>query len=106
MPAMAVSKFERFFRVAASVDVNKDDLKRCSDFVDQKTYDLLLVAKATAGANRRDVIAPWDLPLTKGLRQGMHERRAIDVFGPRVTLPDDASRQDRLMALTGRDPRT
>ena len=28
MPVMSVAKFERFFRVAASLDVDKTDIKR------------------------------------------------------------------------------
>jgi Domain of unknown function (DUF1931) len=30
---MSVAKFERFFRVTAGLDVDKQDLKRYSDFV-------------------------------------------------------------------------
>jgi Domain of unknown function (DUF1931) len=69
MPVMAVARFERFFRTAASLDVDKDDLKRYSDFVNQKLYDLLLIGQATARANGRDVIEPWDLPSPKGSRR-------------------------------------
>ena len=43
MPVMNVSKFERFFRVAGGLDVDKTDLKRCSDFVHRKAYDLLRI---------------------------------------------------------------
>jgi uncharacterized protein DUF1931 len=43
---MSVAKFERFFRSAASLEVDKTDLKRYSDFVHGKTYDLLLMAQA------------------------------------------------------------
>lgn len=35
MPVMSVAEFERFFRAAASLDVDKNDLKRYSDFVNQ-----------------------------------------------------------------------
>jgi hypothetical protein len=37
---------ERFFRIAAGLD--KQDLKRYSDFINQKVYDLLLRAEAAA----------------------------------------------------------
>jgi hypothetical protein len=33
MPVMAVHKFERIFRVAGDLDVDKNDVKRHSDFV-------------------------------------------------------------------------
>jgi hypothetical protein len=44
MPVMSVARFERFFRIAAGLDVDKKDLKRYSDFVNQKTHDLLMDA--------------------------------------------------------------
>jgi hypothetical protein len=76
---MAVAKFERFFRIAASLDVDKSDLKRYNDFVSQKTYDLLLRGQATAKANGREIIEPFDLPITKGLQESIHEFKEIDV---------------------------
>ena len=78
MPVMGVTKFERFFRVAASLDVDKDDLKRLSDFVNRKIYDLLVVGEAAAKANGRDIIEPFDLPLTKGLRQCIQDFKEIE----------------------------
>ena len=78
MPVMAISKFERFFRLAASLDVDKSDIKRYADFVNQKIYDLLLMGVATAKANDRDVIQPWDLPITKGLQENIHAFRKLD----------------------------
>jgi hypothetical protein len=75
---MSTAKFERFFRVAAGLDIDKNDLKRYSDFVNQKTYDLLLRGMATAKANGRDIIEPFDMPITKGLQESMHDFRDID----------------------------
>src|ERR1700759_4268740 len=69
---MSVPRLHRFFRSAAGLDVDKDDLKRYSDFVHAKLYDLLLMAEATAKANGRDIIQHWDLPITKGLRDPPH----------------------------------
>ena len=71
-------EFERFFRSAAGLDVDKSDLKRYSDFVNDKLYDLLLRAQAAAKANGRDVIEPHDLPITKGLQERIHEFRTLD----------------------------
>jgi hypothetical protein len=31
--------------------------------------------------------------------------RAMDVYGPAVTVPDDAPLLDRILGLTGRDPK-
>jgi hypothetical protein len=78
MTVMAIPKFERFFRKAASLDVDKADLKRYSEFINRKLYDLLLRGQATAEANGRDVIKPFDLPITKGLQESIHAFREID----------------------------
>lgn len=78
MPVMGFTKFERFFRAASSVDVDRDDVKRYLDFVNDAIYDLLLMGQATAKANARDIIEPWDLPITKGLQESIHGFRGID----------------------------
>jgi hypothetical protein len=72
-------QIERFFRVAASLDVDKADIKRYYDFVDQKVEDLLLISQATASANGRDIVQPWDLPITKGLQESIHAFEELDV---------------------------
>ena len=78
MPVMGFAKFERFFRAAGSVDVDRDDVKRYLDFVNEAIYDLLLMGQATAKANARDLIEPWDLPITKGLQESIHRFERID----------------------------
>src|SRR5205085_4440505 len=78
MPVMAVSKFERFFRRAASLDIDKSDIKRYADFVQQIIDDLLLMGVAAAKANDRDIVEPWDLPITKGLQENIHAFRKLD----------------------------
>jgi hypothetical protein len=78
MPVMAASNFERFFHEAAGLDVDKNDVRRYSDFVNGKTRDLLVVAEANARANGRDIVEPRDLPITHGLQRTMHEFRRLD----------------------------
>ena len=78
MPVMSVARFERFFRVAAGLDVDKEDLRRHGDFVNRKLYDLLLIGQAAAKANGRDIIQPHDLPITKGLQESIHQFRKMD----------------------------
>lgn len=78
MSVISISKFERFFRTVAGLDVDKNDLKRYSDFVNHKTYDLLLRGQATAKANGRDIIEPFDVPITKGLEERIHNFKEID----------------------------
>jgi hypothetical protein len=78
MPVMGFTKFERFFRVAGSVTVDRDDVKRYLDFVNDAIYDLLLMGQAAAKANARDIIEPWDLPITRGLQESMHRFERIE----------------------------
>jgi hypothetical protein len=78
MPVMSIPKFERFFRAAASLDIDKEDLRRYDEFVNHKIYDLLLRGQANAKANDRDIIEPHDLPITKGLQESIHAYRALN----------------------------
>jgi hypothetical protein len=78
MPVMGFVKFERFFRVAGGVTVDRDDVKRYLDFVNDTLYDLLLIGQAAAKANARDIIGPWDLPITRGLQESMHQFERIE----------------------------
>jgi histone H3/H4 len=75
---MGFKKFERLFRAAAEVRVDRDDIKSYLDFVENVIYDLLITAQATAKANSRDIIAPSDLPVTKGLQERVHEFQRIE----------------------------
>src|ERR1700683_4225064 len=78
MPVMGFTKFERFFRSAGGVSVDRDDVKRYLDFVNDAIYDLLLIGQATAKANLRDIIQPWDLPVTKGLQESKQASRRVE----------------------------
>lgn len=75
---MKVAEFERLFRQAAGLDVDKNDLKRVSDFLRDKLYDLLVVAERNAKYNGRDLIFEPDLPITKGLQETLQEFRRMD----------------------------
>jgi hypothetical protein len=69
MSVMGVTKFERFFRSTAGADVDNQDLKRYSEFVNRKIRDLLVRGEAIAKANDCDIIQPHDLAITKGLQE-------------------------------------
>jgi hypothetical protein len=73
-----ISRFERLFRMAAGLDIDKSDIKRHEDFVNHKIYDLLICAEETARLNGRDVIELRDLPLTPGLRRCIEDFKEID----------------------------
>jgi hypothetical protein len=74
----SIPKFERFFRLAASLDIDKADFKRYEEFINTKLRDLVVRAEAIAKANTRDIIMPFDLPITRGLQDRMHEFRKLD----------------------------
>ena len=71
MPVMGVVKFERFFRAAAGLHVDRSDLKRFDDFVQRVVEDMVLIAQERAHASGRDVIEVADLPITRGLRESI-----------------------------------
>ena len=68
-----IPQVQRFFRAAGSVEIDKDDVRRFWEFVDEKTDDIAIAGRDTAKWNGRDVIAPQDLPITKGLQERMRE---------------------------------
>jgi hypothetical protein len=90
MKVTNIANCERFFRAAAGLDIDKQDVRRYTDFVQRKTRDLLLRAQALAKANARDVIEPFDLPITKGLQESMHAYRALDEQSQLQPLFDSA----------------
>ena len=55
-PSGSIHKFERLFRMAASLDIDKSDVDRYQDFINRKIYDLLLMGQAAAKANGHVVI--------------------------------------------------
>jgi hypothetical protein len=104
VPVMGVVKFERFFRRAAGIDVDRNDIKRYDEFLNGKINDLFTVAAAKANANGRDIVEWADVPLTAGLQHSMHEFRQLDdeielapllealaALSPDITLSADTS---------------
>jgi hypothetical protein len=75
---MGVERFERLFRRAAGIDVDKTDLRRYSDFVNRKLHDLLVVGQEVALLNGRKTIEPFHLPIAKGLQNCIEEFRKLD----------------------------
>ena len=68
-----VPVFERFFRVIASIQIDRSDVRRFRDFVDQQIDDIAISGRNSARWNGRDIIAPQDLPITRGLQERMRE---------------------------------
>jgi hypothetical protein len=69
---------ERFFRSVASIQIDKNDVRRFRNFVDQMIDDIAITGRNSAKWNERDVIAPQDLPITKGLQERMREFDKLD----------------------------
>jgi hypothetical protein len=73
-----IHRLEKFFRRAGDLDLDKSDVGRLENFVRHKVEDLIVRGEANAKANNRDVIQPWDLPITKGLQETIHRFRLIN----------------------------
>lgn len=74
-----IHQIEHFFLVAAGLEIDKEDIRRYYDFIDQKMKDLLLIAAQTAKANDHITIESRDVPTTKGLQESIHEFASLDV---------------------------
>jgi Domain of unknown function (DUF1931) len=113
MTVMGFTKFERLFRAAGGVTVDRDDIKRYLEFVNDALYDLLIMGQAAAKASLRDVIEPWDLPVTKGLQESMHAFERLEeeielrpileslAARPPLDVTLDTETETRLPALFG-----
>jgi hypothetical protein len=69
---------KELLRRSASVDIDKSDMKRLSDLIGGKLYDLLVIGVRNASYNDRDVIMEPDLPLTKAFLERMQYFRRYD----------------------------
>jgi hypothetical protein len=90
-----IHRLEKLFRQTADLDLDKSDLGRLEEFVRRKVEDLVIRGEANAKANDRDVIQPWDLPITKGLQETVHRFRQINA---------ELQLTDYMSGLTGRPP--
>src|ERR1700726_3803299 len=66
-----IHQIEHFFRVAAGLEIDKEEIKRYYEFIDQKMKDLLLIAVQTAKAHDHITIELRDVPTTKGLQESI-----------------------------------
>lgn len=73
-----IHRLEKMFRRAGDLDLDKSDIERLEDFVRRKIEDLVVRGEANAKANSRDVVEPWDLPITEGLQETIHRFRLIN----------------------------
>jgi uncharacterized protein DUF1931 len=70
---MGIPLFERFFRSVASIKIDRNDVRRFREFVDEQIDDIAIAGRNSAKWNGRDVIVAQDLPITKGIQERMRE---------------------------------
>jgi uncharacterized protein (TIGR03086 family) len=69
------------------------------------TFDLVIHGWDLARAIGADPGIPEDVvDATYAVAQNFGDLSGSGVFGPAVSVPDDASTLDKLLGLTGRDP--
>lgn len=73
-----VPTFERFFRSVAGINVDRSDVRRLREFVDEQIDNIAIAARDLAKWNGRDVIVPQDLPIKKGVQERMREFDKLD----------------------------
>lgn len=78
----------------------RDYLQHITYFRGLRVYDIARFIGADTTMPSELVQGLWD-----ELAPHAEEWRRIGVFGPAVEVPEDAPLQDRLLGLTGRDPR-
>jgi len=74
-------------------------LKHITSFRGFRVYDIARLIGADTTMPADLVQGMWD-----ELGPSMEEWRQMGIFGPAVEVPQDASLQDRLLGLSGRDP--
>ena len=65
--------FQRLFRSVASIKIDKNDVRRLREFVDEEIDRLAISGRNSARSNGRDVIAVQDLPITAGVQERLRE---------------------------------
>ena len=78
MAVAGAHKIEELYKKAASLRISKNKIKDLSDYIDSKFHDFLVIGKANAKYNGRDVIALSDLPLTKAFKEEMQRFKELE----------------------------
>ena len=65
--------FQRLFRSVAGIKIDKNDVRRFRDFVDEEIDRIAISGRNSARSNGRDVITVQDLPITAGVQERMRE---------------------------------
>lgn len=80
-----IPQFEKFFREAAGLDIDKSDIRRIDDLANRQMHRFLVMARRAAKMNGRDIILEADLPITAGLEERM---RKFETLNEELKLAD------------------
>jgi uncharacterized protein (TIGR03086 family) len=100
MTAARGADLERITHLSYGDFPARDYLMHITSFRGLRAYDLAKVLGQDTTLNPDLVQGMWD-----EFSPHADEWRKMGVFGPKVEVPDDAPLQERLLAMTGRDPR-
>jgi hypothetical protein len=98
--ARALADPERVVHLSYGDFPAREYLKHTTSFRGFRTYDIARWIGVSTRIPAELVRGMWD-----ELVPEMEAWRAVGVYGPAVAVPEDASLQDRLLGLSGRDPR-
>jgi uncharacterized protein (TIGR03086 family) len=98
--AKGLDDFERTVHCSFGDFPAREYLWQANGFRTLRAHDIARMIGADPRLPEELVQGVWD-----EIRPRAEEFRAIGVFGPAVPVPDDAPLQDRLVGLTGRDPK-
>jgi uncharacterized protein (TIGR03086 family) len=98
--AEGLDDFERAVHCSFGDFPAREYLWQANGFRTLRAHDIARMIGADPRLPEELVQGVWD-----EISPRAEEFRAIGVFGPAVPVPDDAPLQDRLVGLTGRDPR-
>ena len=98
--AERLDDFERTVHCSFGDYTAREYLWQANVFRSMRANDIARMIGADRRLPQELVQGVWD-----EIRPRAEEFRAIGVFGPAVPVPDDAPLQDRLLGLTGRDPK-
>jgi len=97
--AAKVADLNRATHLSYGIFPTKEYLKHITSFRGLRAHDIAKVIGASPDLNPELVQGMWDEFYPEA-----EEWRKMGVFGPKVEVPEDAPLQDKLLALTGRDP--
>ena len=112
MAVAGLHKIEALYKEVAGLRIAKNKVKELSDYIDEKFHDILIIGKANANANDREIIALNDLPLSKAFQEEMQRFAELEttlelqeILDHIATLPPnydlDSETEEKLPEIVG-----